>query len=81
MWKNLFLNDLSGLETSLPHLGHLASYINPSSSVLYRTMKEYQLLEDMLAQLDTTLSKPHSGMALMSLVLWYSGIAFQCLRV
>jgi len=24
MWKNLFLNDLSGLEISLPQFGHLA---------------------------------------------------------
>ena len=52
MWKNLFLNDLSGSETSLPHLGHLV--ISTSQYDTYRTIKECQSLEFVLAQLDTT---------------------------
>jgi hypothetical protein len=53
MWKNLFFNDLSGLETSFPQLGHLAvSTVQVYGIIPY--CKECQSLEDVLEQLDTT---------------------------
>jgi hypothetical protein len=51
MLKTAFLNDLSGLETSVPQLGHIAKTDLPSSR--YGTLPSY-LYEALLLQTDTT---------------------------